>query len=85
MGKAYSSNPNEATLLTAFLYAQSGYQMRLAVDGNQLKLLFGSEHQIYERPYFVIDELMFYPLGNVSNSIRICNAEFEGKPPMSFS
>lgn len=83
VGKIYSNNPNEATLLTAFLYVQSGYQMRLALDGNQLKILFGSKHHIYDLPYYVVDGVMFYPFGNVSNSIKICNAEFEGETPMS--
>lgn len=83
LGKAYSRNPNEATLLMAFLYCQSGYQMRLAVDNNSLKLLFGSEHSIYEKPYFQIDGVKFYPYGKVSNSLSICNAKFEGETPMS--
>lgn len=84
VGKAYSTNPNEAVLLTAFLYCQSGYQMRLAVDNEtSLRLLYGSEHHIYNQPYFKIDGTMFYPFGKMSDRISICNAEFEGETPMS--
>ena len=84
VGKAFSNNPNEATLLTAFLYCQSGYQMRLAIDNDtHLKLLYGSEHHIYNQPYFKIDGVMFYPFGKMSNQISICNAEFESETPMS--
>ena len=84
VGKTFSSNPNEATLLTAFLYCQSGYQMRLATDNDtHLKLLYGSEHHIYNHPYFKIDGVMFYPFGKMSNQISICNAEFESESPLS--
>lgn len=79
----YCQNRNGATLLTAFLYCQSGYQMRLAIDGQKLMLIYGSKHQIYDKPYFSIDGLNFYPLGEPSESIQICNAEFEGETPLS--
>ncbi|MCH5237978.1 MAG: transglutaminase domain-containing protein [Muribaculaceae bacterium] len=84
VGKAFSNNTNEATLLTAFLYCQSGYQMRLAIDNDtRLKLLYGSEHHIYNQPYFKSDGVMFYPFGKISNQISICNAEFENETPLS--
>lgn len=84
VGKAFSKNLNEATLLTAFLYCQSGYQMRLAVENdNLLKILYGSHHHIYNQPYYKIDGVMFYPFGKMSNRISICNAEFKGESPMS--
>lgn len=79
----YCDDPNGATLLTAFLYCQSGYQMRLAVDGAKLMLLYGSKHQIYDKGYFDIEGTYFYPYSEPSNSISICNAAFEGETPMS--
>lgn len=79
----FCENDNTATLLTAFIYCQSGYQMRLAVDGTKLLLLYGSRHQIYNKGYFNVDGLNFYPLGEPANSISICNAVFEGETPMS--
>lgn len=83
LAKEYCPNRNGATLLMAFLYCQSGYQMRLAVDGNNLFMLYGSKHQIYDKGYFIVNGLNFYPYGNPSNSISICNAAFEGEKPMS--
>jgi hypothetical protein len=79
----YCTDKNGATMLMAFLYCQSGYQMRLAVDGNNLIMLYGSKHQIFDKCYFVVDGIYFYPYGEPSNNISICNAEFESETPMS--
>lgn len=83
LGRKYCTDKNGATLLTAFLYCQSGYQMRLAVDAGNLAMLFGSRHQIFDTGYFVIDGLTFYPFRNQSESISICKASFDGETPMS--
>lgn len=83
LAKNFCENDNGATLLTAFLYCQSGYQMRLAVDGFKLIMLYGSKHQIFDKGYFDIDGVCFYPLGDPSNYINICGAVFEGEVPMS--
>lgn len=83
LSKSYCNNQNDATLLMAFLYCQSGYQMRLAVDNNNLVMLYGSRHQIYGKSYFILDGLNFYPYSDTSNSVSICNAAFEGETPMS--
>lgn len=83
LAQKYCNNPNGATLLTAFLYCQSGYQIRLAVDGTKLVLLYGSKHQIFDKGYFNIDGTSFYPLTEPSKSINICGASFEGEKPMS--
>lgn len=83
LAKNYCENDNGATLLTAFLYCQSGYQMRLAVDGAKLVMLYGSKHQIFDKGYFNVDGVCFYPLDEPSNSINICDAAFEGETPMS--
>ena len=79
----YCADKNGATLLMAFLYCQSGYQMRLAQDNGILFMLFGSQHQIFDKGYFVIDGDIFYPHGEPSNSIQICTAAFEGERPLS--
>lgn len=83
LGEQYCTDKNSATLLMAFLYCQSGYLMRLAVDNGNLCMLFGSKHQIYNTEYFSIDGLNFYPFSKVSSSLNICNAKFEGESPMS--
>lgn len=81
--KYCSNNPNDATLLMAFLFCQSGYQMRLAVDGNNLNMLYGSRHRIYNKGFFPIDGINFYPYNTDSNRLQICNAKFEGETPLS--
>ena len=72
---------NAAVLLQAFLYVQSGYQMRLAADrqGN-LYLLIGSRYVFYDRGYFELDEGRFFPLKDISqvaDGLTICNGAFE--------
>lgn len=83
LGRQYCNDANGATMLMAFLYCQSGYQMRLAADGNKLYMLYGSKHQIYDKGYFDLGGIYFYPFGEPSNSISICNAAFEGETPLS--
>lgn len=83
LAQQYCDDSNGATLLAAFLYCQSGYQMRLAIDGTKLMLLFGSKHQIFYKGYFNVDGVCFYPLDEPSQSISICGAAFEGETPMS--
>lgn len=57
--------------------------MRLAVDGSNLIMLYGSKHQIFNKGYFDVGGIYFYPYGEPSNNISICNAEFECETPMS--
>lgn len=74
---------NNATMLAAYLYSQSGYQMRLGRDNNHLILLFGSQHQIYEKPFIVIDGLKYYPYTTTTSNLNICPVSFDGEKPMS--
>lgn len=74
---------NVATLLTSFLFFQSGYQMRLAHDNSNLFLLYGSQHHIYEKPYYVVDGLIFYPYTDPTTSLNICKGSFENETPLS--
>ncbi len=54
---------NESTFLTAYIFCQSGYRIRLAQNGENLLMLFGSEHTVYDYPYFKMDGINLYPLG----------------------
>jgi hypothetical protein len=80
---AYQAANNESTLLCAWLYCQSGYQMRLAQDGNQLHLLYASKHAIYGRSYFQLDGYNYYTLLPSSDNIQICTAAFENEQALS--
>lgn len=74
---------NAATLLTAYLFCQSGYQIRLGEDNGKLILLVGSRHHIYNWPYFTLDGQPFYPLSNPRGSIHISNTVYKGEKPLS--
>lgn len=47
--KAFCGHGNEAVIMAAFIYSQSGYKMRLGRDCEKLYLLYGSKHGIYEK------------------------------------
>lgn len=83
----YGGPSNEATLLLAYVYCQSGYQMRMAIDMQKLHLLIGSRHQIFELSYFNIDGTFYYPYlpngDKISKCVQICGASYPNEKPMS--
>lgn len=79
MGK----DTNEAVLLMAFLYCQSGYSMRLAFDNQKLVMLYSSKHKIFNINYFVVGDETFYPYNSSAESLRIFNAAFPNEKYMS--
>lgn len=83
MAVAGMGEGNEATLLAAFIYCQSGYKMRLGTVGNTLYLLYASEHTIYGQSYFEIDGEKFYPFRCKEEQIRICQASFPKEQALS--
>ena len=76
-------NTNEATLLMAFVYCQSGYQMRLGVANGMLRMLYTSEHIIYKKSYFEIDGEKLYEYGYDEKTMQICGAKFPQEKPLS--
>lgn len=76
-----------AVFLQAFLYAQSGYQMRLAQDKQgKLYMLIGSRYVFYDRGYFQLDEGNFFPLTDISaiaDGLHICNGAFPKEQSLS--
>lgn len=83
LSQQFCSDANAATLLMAYLYCQSGYQMRLANDNDRLVMLYGSSNQIYDKKYYMLNNQAFYPYGDVSSSLRICEAAYRGETPLS--
>lgn len=79
----FSKGSNESVMLTAFLYCQSGYKMRLAEANNFLFLLYASNHAIYDKPYWDIDGEMFYALDCNYQQLHICQAEFPNERALS--
>lgn len=74
---------NDARLFTAFIYNQSGYKMRLARSGNNIYLLYASQHEILEKPYYQLDDGNYYVLGPRLGDIEIYNMPYPKEKPMS--
>ena len=84
LAEALYGKSNAAILLQAFIYANSGYQMRLAVTENgRLHMLVGSEYTFYDRGYYEIEGEKFFPLEELTEGIAICNGAFENEKPLS--
>lgn len=83
MAKACVGNGNEATLLAAFVYCQSGYKMRLGFADGKLCLLYASSHLIYGKTYFTIEGEKFYPLNSNLGRMNVCKAQFPQEKPLS--
>lgn len=80
----YGTECNDARLLTAFVYCQSGYKMRLArTRGNELHMLIASEHEIYDVMYFNLDGCRFYALDCNAEELSVCAVEFPNETAMS--
>lgn len=79
----FLQSENEMILLTAYLYSQSGYKMRLGIDDTGVVLLFGTKHQIYGLPYFDLDGDYYYPLNGGSENMRIADFAFPNEKNLS--
>ena len=76
-------NTNEATLFMAYIYCQSGYQMRMGVSNNRLVMLYSSEHSIFEKPYYELGGKRYYMYMSDERRLRICDVAFPNEKPMS--
>ncbi len=75
---------NEAVFLRAFIFAQSGYSMRLAIsEAGKLFMLIGSEYQLYGQSYFEIGGTYFYPMEDVEEGLHICSGALTNEQPMT--
>lgn len=83
MAQACVGSGNEATLLMAYIYCQSGYKMRLGMAGGQLRMLFSSKHTIYEKDCFMVKGEGFYLYGVDAQQISICEATFPKEKSLS--
>lgn len=79
----YKERPNEAQLLLAYLFLQSGYKIRLGTDGNSLYMLYASKHMIFDQPSFSIDDDYFYGIGDLPSRLSICEAAFPNEKSIS--
>lgn len=83
MAETCLGKTNEATLLMAYIYCQTGYKMRLGVSEGRLFMLYASRHTIFNKAYFKLDGEQFYPLDCEAGSMSICEAAFPQEQPLS--
>ena len=76
-------NNNEAELLKAYIYCQSGYQMRLAIADGRLYMLYASQHFIFDKPCWQIDGTFYYADNCSAGSIQLCEAAFPHEQALS--
>lgn len=74
---------NEATLLMAYIYCQSGYKMRLGYDNGKLYMLYASKHYIYGSTYFIINGENFYVFNYSGDRLCVSEAAFPNEQAMS--
>ena len=82
----YGPKSNEATLVLAFLYSQSGYLMRLARDENgHLYMMVGSAYYMYGKSLVFSDNMWFYLLdGRKCDTLIVSkNARFKNESPLT--
>jgi len=75
---------NEAVLLMAYLYCQSGYRMRLGTVNEKLYLLYGSQHIVFNKAYYTINSDYYYIYDNEVFSLRICDIAYPQEKSLSF-
>ena len=77
---------NETALLTGFLFAQSGYKMRYALDdAGILHMMYATRGIVYDKPCFTIEGESYYPLTQLnSRSAQICNFSFPKEQFLDF-
>ncbi len=83
--ESFYGKGNEASIVMAFLYCQSGYSMRIGVQDNQLVILFPSSGTIFGKPYYRISGQKFYSLNAGGGDIEISDFSFPNEKPISLS
>lgn len=75
---------NEAVFLQAYIYALSGYSMRLAFgETGKLYMLIESEYILFDMLYFEVGDKTFYPLNCDEESLFICDAMIPDEKAMT--
>ena len=83
MAEACLGKSNEATLLMAFVFCQSGYQMRLGAGNDRLYMLYACKHCIYDQSYFILNGEQFYTFECQESHLSICDVDFPNEKPLS--
>lgn len=85
---ACGDGTNEAVMLQAYLYAQSGYKMRLAVtEHDKLLLMFNTNNMIFDLGGLKIDGEYYYSTTKLAEGegLNVCDVPFPNESPMSMT
>ena len=76
---------NEAAMLQAFVYCQSGYKVRLGfTEERDLRLLVKSDHIIFDLEGFEMEDGIFYLLQPIEeDGLNICDISYPDERPLS--
>ena len=84
LGNSYcGANTNEATLLMAYIFSQSGYKMRLGQAGGKLQMLYASQHNVYNTPYYNCEGEKFFAMSKDAGQIQINSARYPKEQSLS--
>ena len=76
---------NEATLLMAYVYCQSGYKMRLGNSDGKLCFLFATKFTLYDWGYYTLDNEKYYPIDKEASNIQISMQNYPEEQMMSLN
>ena len=80
----YGKETNEANLVLAYLYMQSGYKIRMGHDREHVFVLLASKHKILGKPYYKVNDDNFYTLrGKDPERMSICDVPFQKEMALS--
>ena len=81
--KLQGRDSNEAVILMAYLFMQSGYQMRMASNANKLYMLFATKHILFDYPSYTIDGSSYYSTEELPAKLSICQVAFPKEKMLS--
>lgn len=86
LANAYFGQTNEAVVLHMYLLVQSGYQTRIALKGDRLHVLMGTEDFVYSYGFVTIDGKHYFVFDKNTGcgSFLIYNHAFPSERMMSF-
>lgn len=76
---------NESAMLTAYLYCQSGYKMRLGTSDNKLYMMFGTKDRLYNKSSaYIIDGVYYYMIREADvKYMSFCDVKFPNEEELS--
>ena len=82
-GSYCGQGTNDATLLMAYIFSQSGYKMRLGQASGRLHMLYASQHNVYNTPYYNCDGEKFFAMTKDAGQIQINAARYPKEQSLS--